>query len=68
MSLVFLADRALMRQLPHDRFQEWAHLRRTTIGAACRMRFRETLAKPLAWVVDRSREGRSCDAIRLHLA
>ena len=68
MYLVFLAYSALMRQLRHDRSQDWAHIRLTTIGEACRMLFRETLAKTLAWVVDRTKEGLSFDAIRLHLA
>jgi len=67
MHLVFLAYSVLMRQLRHDRSQEWAHLRLTTIGEACRMLFRETLAKTLAWVVERTKEGLSFDAIRLHL-
>ncbi len=55
MYLVFLASSALMRQLQHDRAQEWAHARLTTIGKACRMLFRETLSKTLDWVVDRTK-------------
>ena len=68
MYLVFLAYSALMRQLRHDRAYEWAHVRLTTIGEACRLMFRETLAKTLAWVVARTREGLSFETIRLHLA
>jgi hypothetical protein len=68
MYLVFLAYSALMRQWRHDRAHEWAHVRLTTIGEACRLIFRETLAKTLAWVVERTREGLSFESIRLHLA
>src|SRR5215210_6877663 len=52
--LVFLAYSALMTQLRHDRAQDWAHIRLTTIGEACRLIFRETLAKTLEWVVERT--------------
>ena len=45
MYLVFLAYSALMRHLKHDRAQEWAHARLTTIGESCRAIFRETLCQ-----------------------
>jgi hypothetical protein len=68
MHLVALAYTALMRQLRHDRAQEWAHMRLSTIGEACRQIFRETLGKTLEWVVDRTREGMSLPAIKQSLA
>lgn len=52
MHLVVRVYTALMRQLRHDRAQEWAHMRLTAIGAACRLIARETLAQTLAWVVE----------------
>ncbi len=68
MHLVVLAYTALMRQLKHDRAQEWAHVRLTTIGESCRLIARETLAKTLSWVVDRTREGMSLPDIKRQLA
>lgn len=68
MHLVVLAYTALMRQVKHDRAHEWAHMRLTTIGESCRLIARETLAKTLAWVVDRTREGMSLPDIKRHLA
>jgi hypothetical protein len=68
MHLVALAYTALMRQLRHDRAQDWAHMRLTTIGEACRLIFRETLGKTLEWVVDRTREGMSLPVIKQSLA
>lgn len=68
MHLVVLAYTALMRQLRHDRAQEWAHMRLTTMGEACRLIFRETLAKTLEWVVERTREGLSFGEIKQQLA
>ena len=68
MYLVFLAYSALMRQLQHDRAQEWAHVRLTTIGESCRAMFRETLGKTIAWVVDQVQQGQSLPEIKVHLA
>lgn len=68
MHLVLLAYTALMRQLRHDRAQEWAQTRLTTIGEACRVILRETLAKTLQWVVDRTHEGLSFAEIKHQLA
>src|SRR4029079_950451 len=59
MHLVVLAYTALMRQLRHDRAQEWAQMRLMTIGEACRQILRETLGKTLEWVVERTHEGLS---------
>ena len=68
MYLVFLAYSALMAQLRHDRAQEWAHVRLTTIGESCRVMFRETLGKTIAWVVEQVAQGQSLPAIKAHLA
>lgn len=68
MHLVVLAYTALMRQLQHDRAQEWAHMRLMTIGEACRQIFRETLGKTLEWVVERTHEGLSVSEIKHQLA
>jgi hypothetical protein len=68
MYLVFLAYSALMRQLQHDRAQEWAHARLTTIGESCRAMFRETLGKTIAWVVEQVAQGQSLSQIKAHLA
>ena len=68
MYLVFLAYSALMTQLRHDRAQEWAHIRLTTIGESCRAMFRETLGKTIAWVVEQVAQGQSLPAIKAHLA
>jgi len=68
MQLVVLAYTALMRQLRQDRAQEWAQMRLTTIGEACRQIFRETLAKTLEWVVERTHDGMSLPEIKQRLA
>jgi hypothetical protein len=68
MYLVFLAYSALMSQLRHDRAQEWAHVRLTTIGESCRVMFRETLGKTIAWVVQQVQLGQSLSDIKAHLA
>jgi DDE superfamily endonuclease len=68
MYLVFLAYSALMRQLQHDRAQEWAHARLTTVGESCRAMFRETLGKTIAWVVEQVTQGQSLSQIKAHLA
>jgi len=68
MYLVFLAYSALMRQVQHDRAQEWAHARLTTIGESCRAIFRETLGKTIAWVVEQVMHGQSLSQIKAHLA
>jgi DDE superfamily endonuclease len=68
MHLVVLAYTALMRQLKHDRAQDWAHVRLTTIGESCRLIARETLAKTLAWVVEQVQAGRPFDDVKHALA
>ena len=68
MYLVFLAYSALMTQLRHDRAQEWAQARLTTIGESCRAMFRETLGKTITWVVEQVAQGQSLPEIKAHLA
>ena len=68
MYLVFLAYSALMGQLRHDRAQEWARVRLTTIGESCRAMLRETLGKTIAWVVGQVQQGQSLSDIKAHLA
>jgi hypothetical protein len=68
MYLVFLAYSSLMTQLRHDRAQEWAHARLTTIGESCRAMLRETLGKTIAWVVEQVQQGQSLPEIKAHLA
>jgi hypothetical protein len=68
MYLVFLGYTALMRQLQHDRAIDWAHVRLTTIGESCRLIVRETLAKTLAWAIERTKEGYSLLDIKQQLA
>ena len=57
-----------MRQLQHDRAQEWAQARLTTIGESCRAMLRETLGKTIAWVVQQVQQGQSLSTIKAHLA
>jgi hypothetical protein len=56
-----------MRQLQHDRAQEWAHVRLTTIGESWRAMFRETLGKTILWVVEQVTQGQSLSQIKVHL-
>jgi hypothetical protein len=66
--LVVLAYTALMRQMKHDRAQEWAHTRLTTIGEACRCIARETLGKTIAWAIEQAQQGMSLPEIKQQLA
>jgi hypothetical protein len=68
MYLVFLVYTALMRHLQHDRAVDWAHIRLTTIGESCRLVVRETLAKTIAWAIDRTKEGLAWTTIKQQLA
>ena len=56
------------QQLQHDRAQEWAHARLTTIGESCRAMFRATLGKTIAWVVQQVQLGQSVSDIKAYLA
>lgn len=56
MYLVMLAYSLVMRQLRQDRAQEWALVKLTTIGEACRAMLRESLRQTLAWAIDKVTE------------
>jgi hypothetical protein len=63
------AHSLLMAQLPQGRAREWAAVKLTTIGEACRAVLRETLEKTLTWAVERApQEGWSPERIKAHLA
>jgi hypothetical protein len=68
MHLVVLAYTALMRQMKHDRAQDWAHTRLMTIGEACRCIARETLGKTIAWAIEHAQQGMSLPEIKQQLA
>jgi hypothetical protein len=68
MHLVLLVYTALMRQIKHDRAQEWAHKRLMTIGEACRCITRETLGKTIAWAIEHAQQGMSLPEIKQQLA
>jgi hypothetical protein len=68
MYLVMLVYTALMRQMKHDRAQEWAHTRLMTIGEACRCIARETLGKTIAWAIEHAQQGMSLPEIKQQLA
>ena len=68
MYLVMLVYTALMRQMKHDRAQEWAHKRLMTIGEACRCIARETLGKTIAWAIEHAQQGMSLPEIKQQLA
>jgi hypothetical protein len=57
-----------MTQLQHDRAQEWAHTRLTTIGESGRAMLREPLEKTIAGVVEQIQQGQTLPAIKAHLA
>jgi hypothetical protein len=70
MYLLFLAYSLLMSQLRQGHAQEWAFVKLTTIGEACRAVMKETLAKTLSWAIDRALKyqwsvPRICHALRL---
>jgi hypothetical protein len=58
MYLVFFVYTALMRQMQHDRAICWTHIRLTTIDESFWLFVRETLAKTIAWAIERTQEGR----------
>lgn len=57
MYLVMLAHSLLIDRLQQGRAREWYTNIATTIGEACRVVLRETLATTIDWAIDRSREG-----------
>jgi hypothetical protein len=72
MYLVFLSYSLLMSQLKQGHAQEWAKVKLTTIGEACRAVMRETLTDTLSWAIERAVEHqwttpRICHALGLTL-
>jgi hypothetical protein len=56
MYLVMLAYSLLILELQQNRVQDWALVRLTTIGEACRAMLRETLRSTLRWAFDQVQE------------
>ena len=54
MYLVFLAYSLLIAEMKRSRVSEWAQQTVTTVGEACRMMFRETLASTITWAIERA--------------
>lgn len=61
--LVFVAYSLLMSQLRQGRAREWALMKLTTIGEACRAVLRETIKKTIQWALRQYNEGRDPDEI-----
>ena len=68
MYLVFLAYRAMMRELRPGWPQEWAAEVLTTVGHACHTMSREVLRKTIVWVVAKTEQGWSLPETNTHLA
>jgi hypothetical protein len=69
MYLVLLVHSLLMVQLRHGRACDWATMRLTTIGEACRAVLRETLRKTITWAIDRATQDHwQIERITTHLA
>jgi len=66
--LVSTAYSLLMTQLRQGRAREWARIKLTTVGEACRAVLRETLGKTIEWVLQRAAEGWGAEQIRVKLA
>lgn len=67
--LVMLAHSLLIAQMGQGRASEWAQVRLTTIGEACRAILRETLGKTITWAIERATlEGWSHERIKAYLA
>lgn len=63
MYLVFVAYSLLMFELKQVHACEWALVKLTTIGEACRAVLRDTLRKTIRWALSRSQEGWSQEKI-----
>ena len=69
MYLVMLAHSLLMAELQQGRAREWATVKLTTIGEACRAVLRETFGKTLTWAIERAtEEGWKPERITAYLA
>lgn len=66
--LVFVAYSCIIAQLGQARPQDWARVRLTTVGEACRAVLRETLGDTLEWALQHATEGWSTERIKLSLA
>lgn len=67
--LVMMAHSLAVAELGQGRAREWARVKLTTIGEACRAVMRETLGKTIEWAVERAvSDGWACGRIRAHLA
>jgi hypothetical protein len=67
--LALLVHRLLMAQLRQGRVRDWACVKLTTIGEACRAVLREALGKTITWAIERATlDGWQPDRIKAHLA
>lgn len=67
--LVMMAHSLLVAELEQGRAREWARVKLTTIGEACRAVMRETLGKTIEWAVERAVSDKwECGRIKAHLA
>lgn len=67
--LVMMAHSLAVAELGQGRVRDWAHVKLTTIGEACRAVLRETLGKTITWAVERAvSDGWDCGHITAHLA
>lgn len=67
--LVMMAHSLAVAELGQNRVRDWARVKLTTIGEACRAVMRETLGKTITWAVERAlSDGWDCGRITAHLA
>ena len=67
--LVMMAHSLAVAELGQNRVRDWARVKLTTIGEACRAVMRETLGKTITWTVERAlSDGWDCGRITAHLA
>jgi hypothetical protein len=68
MYMVFVAYSLLVSQIKQGRVNEWARVKLTTVGEACRAVLRDTLGKTIDWVLQKSQEGFKREKIKEILA
>jgi hypothetical protein len=67
--LVLLVHSLLMAELRQGRVRDWACVKLTTIGEACRAVLREALGKTITWAIERATlDGWQPERIKAHLA
>lgn len=67
--LVMMAHSLAVAEFGQGRARDWARVKLTTIGEACRAVMRETLGKTIEWAVERAvSDGWDSGRIRTHLA